>query len=93
ITQIVLDMWDWIVGLYNRAKDQINTFIELVKDIWHGKWTEVWEDVKHLFSNAWDGIVDIVTSVGGRLFDAAKAVGKKIWEGIVDGTTGAANAV
>lgn len=52
----------------------IKTFIKILKDIWHGDWTALWEDVKHLAKLHLDLIVAIIKAPFVPLIEGIKAL-------------------
>ena len=66
--ELVMDIITYVVKL---AMDLLQDVISTAMAILEGDWEA-----------AWDGILNIITGIGGALYDAGKAIFTKLWDGI-----------
>lgn len=71
ITQKVEAVMDVIVNVVQYAMDILGKVVDVAMALLEGNWQE-----------AWDGILDIVYSIGLKLYDAGQAIFGFLWDGI-----------
>lgn len=81
IKQIFFGVWEAIQGIVETALAAVRLIIETALEIIGGVFGGAWEAIKSALSTFLDETVDFFEELPGRLVDALKNVGQKIWAG------------
>jgi len=107
LMSIISKAWDYIKSTFQFALDFILDLLAVVCDIINGDWSALWEDVKTLFVNIWNNMINSLKEWAKLFASFIELIGqailysftwtrdqiKKIWDSIGPYITGALKAV
>lgn len=90
--------WDFIKGIFNTTLDAIKNILAIFVDLFTGKWSKMWQDIKNLGSQFLGDISNSVTSIFNDIkrfltqtMDSVKQGVVGAWNDIKTAVTGAVN--
>lgn len=71
----------------------IGSVFSLIGDLIHGRWGQVWNDLKNIVGKAWDAVKTLISGEVQILATIGEKVGKELINGVKNGIEGAAKGV
>lgn len=97
IVGIVKFVWDRITSIINIALDFIRDALKFFADLFSGKWSKLWGDIKKtaedLWNNIWTAIKGVLSNIYDSVVQAAKDLIHGFWQALEDGVTTVTNGM
>lgn len=85
IKGIVQVAWDIITGIINTALDLIKNVLKLFADLFTGKWSKLWTDLKKIVSDLWNDIWSMLKNTVTDVVKTLYNIGHDIIMGLIHG--------
>lgn len=93
ITRVAKTWFNSVLTIVHTVMNNIKGVINIVLAVIRGDWGKAWDELKGIVSRTIGAAVQVVRNAAGMYLEAAKAIGKAIVDGIVQGASGIASAL
>lgn len=96
VVSVIKGAWDSIGGIFETAWGLVSGIFQFFDDLFHGRWSQLWDDVKTTFLTVWQGVFDFFTGLPAVLLGLLSKAGEwlisvggnivsGLWSGIKSG--------